>query len=185
MVFFVPLTLRKEIERGSQLQMSTRVLPPAVQGVVSVNVAGQISGLHGTPPGQATQWQALAGIIADWRWKMVHITVRSRAGRICVLGWNWLETVGICKGFRKGSRGRADRWFVISGTKRHILKSADDKSHKACGLVTPFAQQNVANVVETLLLPVELCTLNAFSGQRQAGGTAKVCHDSLTIVPRD
>lgn len=185
MVFFVPLTLRKEIERGSQLQMSTRVLPPAVQGVGSVNVAGQISGLHGTPPGQATQWQALAGIIADWRWKMVHITVRSRAGRICVLGWNWLETVGIRKGFRKGSRGRADRWFVISGTKRHILKSADDKSHKACGLVTPFAQQNVANVVETLLLPVELCTLNAFSGQRQAGGTAKVCHDSLTIVPRD
>lgn len=60
---------------------------------------------------------------------------------------------------------------MISGTKRHGPKSTDDKSHKACGLVTPFAQQNVANVAETLLLPVELCTLNAFSGQRHAAGS--------------
>lgn len=62
----------------------------------------------------------------------------------------------------------------------------------ACGLVTPFAQRNV---LETLLLPAELCTLNAFSGQqeeagRQQGGgrrqeAAKVCHDSFAIVPRD
>lgn len=108
-------------------------------------------------------------------------------------GIDW-KPLAFAKGLGRGSGRGSDRDRVVQAGRFGGLwfrRHNDDKSHMACGLVTPFAQRNV---VETLLLPAELCTLNAFSGQRRAAGVgsgrrqqeaAKVCHDSFAIVPKD
>lgn len=84
--------------------MSARVLPPAAQGVGSVNVDGQISGLHGTPPGQRTQWQA-SSMIEGGRC----YALRCAAGQVAFAFWGGIDwkPLAFAKGFaRAGGEGR-------------------------------------------------------------------------------
>lgn len=140
--------------------------------------------------GQGIQWRRQAGIIDDWRWKMAY------TGRIWFLGWNWLETVGICKGFRQGQgkgwgvSGRAVRWFVISATQRQ--RQRRQKSHGLWISYTFCTAKRVGDIVAARwTVHTECIFRSATCGRRrQAAGSrrqeaAKVCHDSFAIVPRD
>lgn len=83
--------------------MSARVLPPAAQGVGSVNVAGQISGLHGTPSDRGhngRHWQA-SSMIEGGRC----YTLRCAAGQVAFAFWGGIDwkPLAFAKGFARAS----------------------------------------------------------------------------------